>query len=757
MLEQVENYEQEIKFITGFAGCVDGETEYLTKTGWKCIKDFNKEEIAIVNKPSFKGSQPYITWQKPLGYIKNSLTDAWHIRNRDRRSSIDMVLTDGHTVPYYSSKGNWVTDTMGNIADTLLSKPNGTRGKSTCKAHIPVGFKIKTKGLDINSTDLRLWLAIQADGSLLDGGVRFNLKKNRKIERLRWLLDTLGIVYSDRALDNGYTTIMFYGQFLFINKDLTPLYECNQEEAEIVYDEIVHWDGSLDSRTGNHRYSCTDKKNIDVIQYCMSVATGNLCSISIDDRVGELHEVGGKEYTRVSIGYTVSKTNLVKNKWFNKDLERVKIQGSWCFTTSTGLWLARRNNYIFVTGNSGKSTRLASMVTPTTLVMTPTHKAADVLSAKGVKAFTIHSVLGLVPTINENFRKGQRLQTLRKIGGTDLKDITDVYIDEFSMISMDILDHLLEVLPKHCKVTVFGDPYQLPPVSGEAIDPLYYTDDIEDLQIQHRADNPHIVETFMRFKEYIRTGDNSISLVLNPKIPKGSLDSFVEGDRALAYTNAKVLNMNDSIAKHLGLDETIQPLDEILVGDMLGTLGGDEVIGIAFPATTSKGKMMEGADFEQASQKTLADMSKYRTDMAMYTKEIVIIDEKGYIIFSDRNHYANGLKLKQEVEKYQGLVVSENGVSKEIKIADWCRVNKQAPFVKERAKAWSDYLKHQNLVFGVRRPFSTTIHKAQGQEFSTVFIAQNDIKKSIRNGYYETYARLMYVALSRAINKVVIV
>jgi len=415
----------------------------------------------------------------------------------------------------------------------------------------------------------------------------------------------------------------------------------------------------------------------------------------------------------------------------------------------------------FITGFAGscKRTRLANMVTPTTLVMTPTHKAADVLSAKGVKAFTIHSVLRLVPTINENFRKGQRLQTLRKIGDVDLKDITDVYLDEFSMISMDILDHLLEALPSHCKVTVFGDPYQLPPVSGEAIDPLYYTDDIEDLQTQHRADNPHIVETFMRFKEYIRTGDNSISLVLNPKIPKGSLDSFADGDRALAYTNAKVLNMNDSIAKHLGLDKTIQAEEEILVGDMLGILGGDgeAVIGIAFPATTSKGKMMEGADFEQASHKALADIAKYRTDLSMYIRHIVTIEDKAYLIYGDKNHYANGLKLKKDVEKYQGLVVSENGISTEVKVAEWCRIHRDAPFVKERAKAWSDYLKHQNLVFGVRRPFSTTIHKSQGQEFNTVFIAQNDIKKSIRNGYYETYARLMYVALSRAINKVVIV
>ena len=90
-------------------------------------------------------------------------------------------------------------------------------------------------------------------------------------------------------------------------------------------------------------------------------------------------------------------------------------------------------------------------------------------------------------------------------------------------------------------------------------------------------------------------------------------------------------------------------------------------------------------------------------------------------------------------------------------MADWCRANRDEQYVRERAKAWSRYIAHQNLIFNIRRPFATTVHKAQGQEFERVFIAQDDIKRSIGNGYYDTYARLMNVALSRAIHEVVIV
>jgi ATP-dependent exoDNAse (exonuclease V) alpha subunit len=46
--------------------------------------------------------------------------------------------------------------------------------------------------------------------------------------------------------------------------------------------------------------------------------------------------------------------------------------------------------------------------------------------------------------------------------------------------------------------------------------------------------------------------------------------------------------------------------------------------------------------------------------------------------------------------------------------------------------------------------FASTIHKAQGSEFNRVWIDKADIQKSIFGGSYVNYARLMYVAISRA-------
>ncbi|MCI4437583.1 MAG: AAA family ATPase, partial [Ignisphaera sp.] len=221
----------------------------------------------------------------------------------------------------------------------------------------------------------------------------------------------------------------------------------------------------------------------------------------------------------------------------------------------------------FVIGfaGSGKSTHLANLCRENqTVVLTPTHRAADVLRDKGLmNVYTIHSVLKLVPTINMEFRKGQRLQTLRQIGSTDLSHITHIAIDEFSMISQELLDRLLSILPTSAHVYVYGDSTQLPPVDGTPIEPELYTDDIQRLVVQHRADNPEIVETFMRFHHYV---ESRKEMNLKVGLPRGTLEGFnPETDTILAYTNNRVIELNNIVATQLGLPDNISDGEDVLI------------------------------------------------------------------------------------------------------------------------------------------------------------------------------------------------
>jgi ATP-dependent exoDNAse (exonuclease V) alpha subunit len=64
--------------------------------------------------------------------------------------------------------------------------------------------------------------------------------------------------------------------------------------------------------------------------------------------------------------------------------------------------------------------------------------------------------------------------------------------------------------------------------------------------------------------------------------------------------------------------------------------------------------------------------------------------------------------------------------------------------------------KHFQEVYALGRAFTcdytfaSTVHKSQGSEFNRVWIDKTDILKSSMNNNYRQYARMMYVALSRA-------
>ena len=417
----------------------------------------------------------------------------------------------------------------------------------------------------------------------------------------------------------------------------------------------------------------------------------------------------------------------------------------------------------FTTGyaGTGKSTKLADEANDKTLVLTPTHKAKDVLKRKVVEnVFTIHSVLKLVPTLDQNFRKKGKMQKLQRIGDVELSDIDKVIIDEFSMIPTFIMDMLLELLPDDAEVSIYGDPYQLPPVDGEPVDPYFYTseDKITYLTTQYRSEAPEVVEAFTRFVHYLE--EPSIRADLTLDFPKGSLSQFNPAtDRALAYTNNEVININNKIAFILKLPKEISIGEQVSINGLIGTLveEPDGITHTIYPKCVTKGELMQGQKLVDAIIDIEYEIEKYNQQMPDAEPHFIEIHEEVYKFYGDIIHYQHSKGYKADVEDIQLQVVRQFNLEPDEHLPSWCKRHRSEPLVRERGSAWSIYLGHKNLVWDMRRPFCTTIHKAQGSEFETVYIAQQDIKKSIRGTHYEQYARLMYVALSRAIKKVVII
>ena len=270
--------------------------------------------------------------------------------------------------------------------------------------------------------------------------------------------------------------------------------------------------------------------------------------------------------------------------------------------------------FIIGIAGTGKSTKLAGIANKKSIVLTPTHKAKEVLQAKGVEnVYTIHSVLKLVPTLDMNFRKKGKMQRLRRIGDVDLKAISLVIIDEYSMIPAHILDLLMELLPAKASVSIYGDSYQLPPVDGDPIDPYWYTENITTLSTQYRAEAPEVIETFTRFVHYLQYPSPQADLTINKKIKKGSLDSFNPAtDRALAYTNDETVAINNRIAKVLDLPKDISIGETIAINGLIGKLvkPRGEVLTI-YPSCIAKGVLMSGDKLQNKINEVEYNINKF--------------------------------------------------------------------------------------------------------------------------------------------------
>lgn len=334
--------------LVGSPGCVDCDTEYFNGDKWVPIKDYQEGDFVLqYNKD---GTANMV---KPLAYIKGK-ADLYHLKNYT--GSLDQVLSLDHRVIYVTSKGNIAEKPFREIKN-LVNRPYGF------KASIMHNF-VCTDSINTGLTPerLRLLIAISADGHLLPSGKkwRLNIKKERKKERLRELINAVGLPVDERVKTTGFSEFfvpveygckVFPHYFYFLPEDL----------KKVFCEEVVLWDGSTKGGTRNvELYFTTIKENADLVQFLLA-QNGTRVVIHEDNRVGKRHSKSN--YTYKTITYTVSRTKTKHTSLLNKPNRppititnyTAKDGYQYCFRVPSGMLVLRRNNNIFITGNSGKS------------------------------------------------------------------------------------------------------------------------------------------------------------------------------------------------------------------------------------------------------------------------------------------------------------------------------------------------------------------------------------------------------------------
>ena len=336
-----------ITFVQGRAGCVDADTEFFSQNGWKKIKDYVENDLV----GQFDKDTNEVSLVKPLEYIKKPCEEFTQLESK----GLHFCLSPEHRVIYWENNEAKVIsyEEFINVHNKLA---NGFKGKFKTTFNYLEG-----SGLDYTEGELRLQIAVMADGRIVKEGknnyTQMRFSKERKYLRLLELCKKFNLPFKDNGFKENtkYSSNKEYEVIVWPKYDHkffnSEYYKANSDQLKIIFDEVFYWDGSIVNDNNSFRYFTTKKENADFIQFV--AAANNYCtSIVFDNRVK-------KE------SYTVNVNSLNKNGFrsFESDSKHksqpIKIKSTdgfkYCFSVPKTFLLMRKNNKIFITGNTGKT------------------------------------------------------------------------------------------------------------------------------------------------------------------------------------------------------------------------------------------------------------------------------------------------------------------------------------------------------------------------------------------------------------------
>lgn len=357
-------------------GCVDGETEFLSNRGWIKFKDFKLSEwetpllVGQVTPAIYSSDEArnIFSFIRPTSFIKKKVDKMYRFKGYVMGSTkpcLDIVVSEDHNMCcrllYKNKVLKHIKDnvTAKELAEHLSKRAPSVPKFSYQKGEIlqrcwtsegALGYTENNRLTKLTVWELRLLVAIMADGnfpSKTSDKCVVELSKQRKIERFEKLCKKAGVVAAKEVIRGGKST-----RFCLIAPAHKKIYDNDfwllpPEKQNAIFDEVFYWDGR--EEPNRNRFFTIHKESADFIQF-LGFIRGYRTTII------EGHSNGAPYYT----------VSLNPKHWMgNEDVhpyttvtEYEEIAGpqmSYCFRMPSGFLVLRRNNKIFVTGNSGKT------------------------------------------------------------------------------------------------------------------------------------------------------------------------------------------------------------------------------------------------------------------------------------------------------------------------------------------------------------------------------------------------------------------
>jgi len=346
-----------------FEGCLVPETQVMTSKGWKRIDMIKLTDKVMSVDLNGKGnfSEP----EKLHSYESNGYITKFEGKNTSQfvTDQHRMLLQDRNTKDRKVKRVENITiHKDGAIKDDIINALSSTNNS------------IKLSDYD------RFLIALQADGNIKREYVRedgktiyknqngnrsnkisivFNFVKDRKIIRMRKLLDDLHLEYSESIYKNdrnndAVTFRVLVEKEMVISKsfnDWVNLEEISYDWSRQFCEELKYWDG-WDYNNPTFGYDTIDKENADLVEIIGTIG-GYKTSHSIKEgKMNEqpLHRLTFNSKKNYSIGRSIK-------------AERIEYNGKvHCLTVDGGFFVIKHNGKISITGNCKHSRTYTEML-----------------------------------------------------------------------------------------------------------------------------------------------------------------------------------------------------------------------------------------------------------------------------------------------------------------------------------------------------------------------------------------------------------
>lgn len=396
-------------------GCVDEDTEFLTQRGWVkfCDFDLNKWERPLlvaqaIPMDSYSNIENWcFEFTEPIAYIKKDTNDWYEIsgqKNNRKLSgkSFTLLCTGDHTFPI---RYTWISnppstegarrskvsrkqdlwEVSAKYINQVHRKDKSREPKLPLTSCLGMGLISRCtgglKGFDseyfvpsevaeLSEWELRFMIAVIADGTYpnkTNNKVDFYFIKKRKADRLRMIASRAGIPMVSEVKKRGKDTVYVFHAIAPVRyKEFTEeWYSLSHQQLKVVMHEVFKWDGSY-SKQDCIFYSVS-KDSIDFIQYA-AMACGwkttiinqrNLYALKCyyyncyDKSVIDQDAYGEMMYLESARSgkYQEAATRIHSSK----KLPSKKGRTAYCFRVPSGYLILRREDKIFISGNSGKT------------------------------------------------------------------------------------------------------------------------------------------------------------------------------------------------------------------------------------------------------------------------------------------------------------------------------------------------------------------------------------------------------------------